>query len=118
MGYIKLFENYNNYVEPNDIKVFLLEYYNFDEWKKFVDSQEMGQCQEITKVIQDKFNVKRMFGSIVYDEESDYSINHYWIEFNGKMYDYAKGTLNGYLDFGDELYNVEVGDFWSLYVPF
>jgi hypothetical protein len=105
-----------------NIKTYLVNYFNHNSWESFVDSQIEGDCQEITEVIKTEFDfVKRMSGQMdVCGEDSEYCMYHYWVEFDNKIFDFAKGTLYEYVDWdGDYFYNPYVlGDDWKLYKPF
>ena len=106
----------------SNIKNYLTNYFNGSSWEEFVDSQIEGDCQEITKVIENKFPfVKRMSGQMdVCGEYSDYCMYHYWVEFDNNIFDFAKGTLYDYVNWDNEyFYNPYVlGDDWKLYKPF
>lgn len=95
----------------------LLEYHEEAAWKDFIDRQSLGDCQFITGVVFDDFKrqgVKRVFGEIEIDVpyedkygEEQNLVTHHWNTVWGKILDFSKGTLVGYIDWED-LY--EVGD--------
>jgi hypothetical protein len=88
-------------------------------WKKFVDKQENGDCQSIVSSIIHEFpEVTKVFGEIevdepYYDEDGDEQIlmTHHWVEIDGEIYDFSKGTLKNYIDFYD-IYDPEVDENW------
>jgi len=101
-------------VKVDDVKKYLSSDYN--NWKEFVDSQEMGDCQGIAHDIARRFGLKRVFGEIDVDEpyidddgEEQNKVTHHWIEMNGDIYDFAKGSLSDYVEFMDK-YDPEVDD--------
>lgn len=126
--------NFSSYIKENksdlieDIKNFLVEENGDDSWKEFVDHQTMGDCQSIVASIIRQFpQAKKVFGSIKLDEPcidwdasykaSEYvendEITHHWVEIDGEIYDFSKGTLNGYIDGIEyEMYDPEVMDDW------
>lgn len=99
------------------------ELYNGDlelAWKHFVDDQENGDCQGIVASIINGFgSVKKVFGEIKVDEsytdewgEDQTLMTHHWIEIDGKIYDFSKGTLRDYIQWID-IYDVLVyGEEW------
>jgi hypothetical protein len=100
------------------------ELYNGDlelAWKHFVDNQENGDCQGIVASIINGFggSVKKVFGEIKVDDpytdewgEDQTLMTHHWIEIDGKIYDFSKGTLSDYIQWGD-IYDVLVyGEEW------
>jgi hypothetical protein len=103
-----------------DIKNFLVKDNDKQSWKDFVDSQRMGDCQLICYSIEKNFpGIKRIFGGIRLDipcvdwddGSENEEITHHWITINNKMYDFSKGTLNGYINFSkEEVYDPEVWD--------
>ena len=120
-----------------NIKQYLISEDGFDHntWEEFIDNQDMGDCQLIVSIIVRQFGnrgVKEVFGeievdepSIHYDEEYDedvddyievekenFKFTHHWIEINGKIYEFSKGTLKDNITW-DNLYDVSVdGDEW------
>ena len=118
MKYLKLFENYNSDDIANRIKQYLIddnylpdEYDSFEDgWKKFIDNQEIGDCQGIVHSIlffakQNNIpNIEKNFGDIENDEHK--LMTHHWITINDEIYEFSKGTLKNYIDFYD-LYSVE-----------
>jgi hypothetical protein len=88
-----------------------------ESWEDFVDSQEMGDCQSIVASIIRNFpQVEKVFGEIEVDEpyidedgEEQILMTHHWVEIDGEIYDFSKGTLRGYVEF-DDIYDPEVTD--------
>lgn len=108
------------------IKSYLLDYFDYESWEKFIDNQNMGDCQLIVASICREFKeTNKVFGeievdepSIYYDEEYDeevddyievekanYLFTHHWIELNGEILDFSKGTLKNNIDWID-IYDV------------
>lgn len=98
---------------------FLLDYHDFKTWEEFVDNQELGNCQFIVYLISNEFNVKRVFGEIEVDEsyidedgEEQILMVHHWVEINGEIWDFSKGSLSNFIGWIDK-YSVDVtGDEW------
>lgn len=96
------------------IKSLLVELHGCESWQEFVDSQEIGNCQFIASAIADDFpQATRVFGEIEVDYpstdedgEENYRFAHHWIEVEGQILDFSKGTLKDYIDWED-LYAVE-----------
>ena len=96
------------------IKSLLVELHGCESWQEFVDSQEIGNCQFIASAIADDFpQATRVFGEIEVDYpstdedgEENYRFAHHWIEVEGQILDFSKGTLKDYIDWED-LYSVE-----------
>lgn len=109
----KIYEN--NLIEK--IKNYLTSSEGYDTWKEFVDNQDLGSCQTIVYDIKRNFPmVKKVFGEIDIEEpyidedgEEQYKMTHHWVEINNKIYDFAKGSLKGYISFYDK-YDPEVED--------
>jgi hypothetical protein len=129
MGIERSFLNFSNGESNqdkliNDIKKSLTNHFDFDTWEDFVDSQNMGDCQLIVSLISNEFGergVNKVFGEITVDnpsyqwdeiwdndleeyrEESveNYNFTHHWIEIDGIIYDFSKGTLKDYIDWDD-----------------
>ena len=86
-------------------------------WKEFVDRQELGDCQVIAhSVAHDLPQFKHVFGEIEVepyrdeDGEEQYRATHHWVTLDGKIYDFAKGTLRGRLEVEVDIYDPEVID--------
>ena len=100
-----------------EIKKFLQEDMGYKNWKEFVDGQSIGDCQYIAESIAKKFpEFKEVFGEIITDEsyndedgEEQDRMTHHWVEYKGEIYDFAKGSLEGYVQFNDK-YNPKVED--------
>lgn len=119
MKYIKLFENhsdnelYEKYV-INEIKIGLMNEKD-SGWDRFIDEQEMGDCQSIVSSIID-FGIKgieKQFGNIeisdacgASDEYDGKIFTHHWVTLNGKILEFSKGTLSEYVYWSDE-YSVD-----------
>lgn len=95
----------------------LIEEHGCSSWEEFIDSQEMGDCQSIAHGIAHDFkNVVRVFGEIEVDQPSVYDVNgrlkenyrftHHWLEIDGQIVDFAKGTLRENIDWPD-VYSIE-----------
>jgi hypothetical protein len=119
-------ESANNDIIDNIKKLLISEYTGDDiknmeeEWKDFVDHQEMGNCQGIVATIITNFpEVTKVFGEIEVDEpftdpwdedsEPNYLFTHHWVEIDGTYYDFSKGTLKDYIDWND-VYGVETDE--------
>jgi hypothetical protein len=99
------------------------EEYNGDwdkAWKDYVDKQNIGDCQGIVSSIRLDFpQVKKCFGEIEVDEaytddndEEQTLMTHHWVIINNNIYDFSKGTLVDYIEWGD-VYDVStVDDKW------
>jgi hypothetical protein len=95
----------------------LLDWFDYTNWKDFVDHQSLGDCQNIVGVIEELPLFESHFGHIKTDEpyyssENDEMIDvmtHHWVSLNGVPYEFSKGTLKEYIHF-DDLYNVNVED--------
>ena len=129
MKFIREFNQYNNDILINDIKKSLImenlvdeeefeEKYGFDydkAWINFVDNQENGDCQSIVSNIVDDFpRVKKCFGEIEVDEcyidewgDEQNLVTHHWVEIDGNMYDFSKGTLRNYISWSD-IYDIDI----------
>ena len=102
-----------------DIKLFLIEENDIESWEKFVDHQELGDCQGIVSSIVYNFPIaEKVFGEIEIDESyiDEYEdeqnlMTHHWVKIDNIIYDFSKGTLIDYIDFRD-LYEVEIIDDW------
>ncbi len=95
----------------------ILDYYGFerDEWEDFINNQEMGDCQFITKLVVDlaKENnisgVDKVFGHIELDEpyynveedEETDVFTHHWNIIDGEIVEFSKGTLKQYIEWNN-----------------
>ncbi len=130
-------EQTNNVPLVEEIKNYLIgeDGFDYDNWKQYIDNQDMGECQMIVSFIISEFadrGVKKVFGeievdqpSITFDEEYDsdedeyvdvekenYLFTHHWVEIDGKIYDFSKGTLKDNIEWA-ELYDVSTeGEEW------
>jgi len=108
-------QNINSII--NDIKDMLIDDYGCETWKQFVDHQELGKCQSIVSSIVSSFpKAKKVFGEIEVDDsytdeygEEQTLMTHHWVEIDGEIYDFSKGTLSDYIEWID-LYEVESED--------
>jgi len=129
MKFIREFNQYNNDILINDIKKSLImenlvdeeefeEKYGFDydkAWINFVDNQENGDCQSIvSNIVHDFPRVKKCFGEIEVDEcyidewgDEQNLVTHHWVEIDGNMYDFSKGTLRNYISWSD-IYDIDI----------
>lgn len=102
------------------LKSELIDFYGHDNWKSFVDKQNMGDCQLIVNHIGDiaehnNLDVEVHFGEIELDEEfhnvyeNEYidRFAHHWVTINGEIYEFSKGSLKDYIDWKD-LYSVDI----------
>ncbi|MFW6046757.1 MAG: hypothetical protein ACOCP4_03095 [Candidatus Woesearchaeota archaeon] len=100
-----------------EIQNFLVEHYGHESWKEFIENQEMGDCQSIVSVIAHRFpecvpcfgeiKVDEPFYNIEHDEMCDV-ITHHWVELEGEILDFSKGTLLLYIEsYDDGEYNPE-----------
>jgi hypothetical protein len=98
------------------IQNYLVELHGCDSWAEFVDSQEMGNCQFIANAIADDFEeATAVFGEVEVDKPSVRNLKgnfkkrclftHHWVEIDGKIYDFSKGTLQDHIEW-DDLYEV------------
>lgn len=99
------------------LKSELIDWVGFDTWEEFVDSQELGQCQNIIHYIEDMKNdlpIETHFGEIEIDKEY-YNVNedeyidrftHHWVTINGEIYEFSKGTLKNYIEWNN-IYDVD-----------
>jgi hypothetical protein len=135
MKYIKrfkTFENSNN-ISTEEIISLIQKHiveenyeneYTLDEgWHKFIDNQEMGDCQGIVSgiIMFAKNNawsdrVKKHFGHITTDEpsidedgEENYEFTHHWVTIDDKIVEFSKGTLRDYIEW-DNLYDIDPED--------
>lgn len=100
------------------IKSYLVSVNDYDTWKEFVDNQEVGDCQSISKSIAKKFNIKQVFGEIDIDNEyidedgnEQTKMTHHWNIIKNNIYDFSKGTLKDHINFyKNEIYDPEVVD--------
>ena len=101
----------------------LIDYYEYKSWKNFVDNQELGECQGIISYIKYEFpQVTTVFGEIKVDEpyidedgEEQILMTHHWVKFRGEIYDFSKGSLSRYIEWGD-IYEVNDGmDDWRYF---
>ena len=117
MNVLNEIEDRLNLVLIEEIKTMLYSYEDVDSWEEYVDNQTLGECQSIVSFIKKEFPVvDSVFGEIEIDEpyydedgEEQYKMTHHWIEINGVIYEFSKGTLKDYIDF-DDIYSVEVED--------
>ena len=79
--------------------------------------QALGDCQVIAhSVAHDLPQFKRVFGEIEvepyrdWDGEEQCRAAHHWVTLDGKIYDFAKGTLRGRLEVEVDIYDPEVID--------
>jgi len=108
------------------LKSELIDYEDCDNWKEFIDNQELGQCQSIVYKLEDigkenKLSVEGHFGEIEIDDEF-YNVNedenidrfaHHWITINNEIFEFSKGTLKNHIQYY-ELYDVEPEiDIWK-----
>jgi hypothetical protein len=81
-----------------------IEKYTGENWKRFVDEQEMGDCQWIVALVNHDFpNTKKVFGHVRADNGK--LMAHHWIEVNGKIFEFSKGSLKEHI-LWDDLYSV------------
>ena len=119
--YLYITESFGDKIKA--IQRFLIEWYDEPDWKSFVDDQEIGDCQSIVHAIKREFpEVTSVFGEIEVDEPyiDEYDneqtmVTHHWIEINGEIYDFSKGTLRDYIEW-DDVYSPESEDY-SMYHP-
>lgn len=121
---IKDFLNENKLNENiiNDIKNKLISDDNFmmDSYEQFIDDQTIGDCQTIVSFIKHDFpQVEKVFGEIEVDEpyidengNEQTLMTHHWVEIDGKIYDFSKGTLTQYIDWCDKYDPSTEGDEW------
>jgi hypothetical protein len=95
----------DNFLSENiieKIKNYLTDEGGYDSWEDFVYSQEIGDCQSISKDIERKFRnfgVKAVIGEIEVDEpyidlgKKQDKMLHHWVTIRGIPYDFAKGTI-------------------------
>jgi len=89
-------------------KKYLIELDGYPSWKQFVDHQENGDCYGITHDVAKRFPAtKRVFGHIKADNGR--LMKHYWIEVNGEIYEFSKGTLKNWIDW-ENLYETHPED--------
>jgi len=99
------------------IKTALVEEHGCESWEEFIDSQEMGNCQFIAHSIAAGFDeAVGVFGEIEVDQPSVYDLDgkpkenyrftHHWVEIEGQILDFSKGTLRENIDWAD-VYGVE-----------
>lgn len=89
------------------IKNYLVQSEDFENYDEFVNSQSMGDCQVIVADIIRNFpQATKVFGEIEIDGEyvDEYGkiqtlVTHHWVKINGVQYDFSKGSLKGYVDF-------------------
>lgn len=115
MRYLKTYNetlNFDNEIVET-IKNHLMELEDIDNWKQYVDNQEMGECQTIVShIMRMKLpGVEKCFGEIqikdaLYEEDYDKIMTHHWVKINGEIYDFSKGTLKDWVSFFDK-YGVE-----------
>lgn len=114
------------------IKRSLLDYYDYETWKEFIDNQNMGDCQLIVSSIMHDFKhiqgLKKVFGEIRVDHPKKYMerdwddyeseeeiekendlFTHHWVEYKGEVLEFSKGTLQNYIDW-DDLYTTDPED--------
>ena len=94
------------------VKETLINEDNFDEdtWENFVDNQLMGDCQLIVSFIKYNFpHIKKVFGEIEVDEpyidkygKEQVLMTHHWVDINGHICDFSKGTLIDYINWDDK----------------
>jgi hypothetical protein len=91
-----------------NIKKYLLEYYDYDTWGDFVQKQEVGDCQVLCSNLNTKFPVKSVFGEIEIDHEyiddnGDVQnlVTHHWLLCNNIIIDVSKGTLKNNIEWED-----------------
>ena len=113
--------SFNEFVEQtniiDEIKIHLYESEDYDNWKKFVDNQSLGDCQGIVRNIIRNFpSVKKVFGEIEVDEpyidengDEQILMSHHWVKIGKDEYDFSKGTLKNYINFSD-IYDPEIED--------
>lgn len=99
------------------IKDYLIAESGCESWEEFIDSQEMGDCQGIVADIIRQFpSAHKVFGEIEVDNpsyidngedwEENYRFTHHWIEVDGEVLEFSKGTLQGNIDWSD-VYEIE-----------
>lgn len=95
---------------------------DYGSWKEFVDTQGMGDCQNIVSHIMSLNlpGVVKKMGPVAMDDDDyddDYSDepvaapecgNHHWVEIDGHVYEFSKGTLKVDIDWGEDIYDPEV----------
>lgn len=90
-----------------------------DSWEEFIDSQTMGDCQQIAADVERLFGFRRVFGEIECDdavwsrEDGEYlqTATHHWnMDCTGNILDFSKGTLRGRISDYEGDYSVEVMD--------
>lgn len=110
------------------IKSELLRVNDYESWEEFVDSQSMGDCQNIVSDIDriaKEYNlpIEHQFGEIeidepfYYGEEESYidKFTHHWVVINNKIYEFSKGTIKDYIKWSN-LYDIdpELVEYYSL----
>ena len=109
------------------IKAFLVEEFGHESWEDFINSQEMGECQSIVSFIAQEFKqARQVFGEIRVDEPSiyeeggelieNYYFTHHWVEIDGNIFDFSKGTLQDNIEWAD-VYDIEQNEEVLRYNP-
>jgi hypothetical protein len=86
-------------------------------WENYIDNQEIGDCQSIVSEITMEFEeAVKVFGEIEVDEpyidqygKKQNLMVHHWVEINGNIYDFSKGTLSNHIEW-ENIYSVEPND--------
>jgi len=81
-------------------------------WMDIIQQQKIGDCQSIVSFIKD-LNIQGMtahFGEITIDYPTEKKYNnktmtHHWVDYNGQILEFSKGTLKDYVDWNN-MYNV------------
>lgn len=113
---LREYSNQNNDL-INKIKESLIgELYNGDldlSWEKFVDKQKFGDdIKIVSNIIHNFNNVKMVSGEILDDNHR--LIKYHWVKINSKIYDFSKGTLKDYIDWGN-IYDVDISGYEGRY---
>ena len=116
MKYLKSFNESINEIECiiNKIKLLIMEEEDCS-WEHFIDNQELGNCQSIVSGIK-RFNIDGVVAKFGEIEVIDYTeeeyenkvMTHHWVEYNGEVLEFSKGTLKDFVDWNDE-YSIEDG---------
>ena len=100
--------NQSSFVDVEKIKSFLMDRYNSSTWEEFVDSQKMGDCKEIVRLIWDTFPEMFSYPVEIFvdyskqakqliNDEKQMKGNHFVLQNGDTYYDFARGSncING-----------------------
>ncbi len=111
----------DSFVKPENVMMFLKSEISedYNNWEEFVDNQKLGDSYSIVYKLEEicknnDLTVDICFGELEIENEYYNNNNneyidrfaHHWVEMNGRIIDFSKGTVKEYIQWNN-LYSVE-----------